>query len=143
MRAEDGIETRRPACICGEGVCLYFAISVTKYTQNCAERNNNILRGVAICTSTLEQEILSGETLLLAIFFRSGYPTASLQLNCLEKPAKHVYTRQDGMFLTPIAIAIDQSKLTKPQVFILGVNFPERNLVKASPHHHTPRHHPY
>lgn len=78
-----------------------------------------------------------GETLLLAIFFRSGYPTASLQLDCSKKPAKHVYTRQDGMFSTPIAIAIDQSKLTEPQVFILGVNFPERNLVKASPHHHT------
>jgi len=27
-------------------------------------------------------------------------------------------------------------RLTNHQVFILGVNFPERNLVKASPHQH-------
>lgn len=44
------------------------------------------------------------------------------------------------MFLATTAIAIDQFKLTEAQVFILGVNFPERNLVKASPHYHTQHH---
>lgn len=64
-----------------KGVGLYFSSFITAYTRNNAVCIGNLLRCAAICTGTPKQEILSGKTLLLAIFFCSGYPTASLQLD--------------------------------------------------------------